>query len=405
MNRKALIVVVISIAVVAFLAWRLLRPLNIFVVSGAFERPVDTSAAPTSLGNLRAETCGECHPDFYNEWRTSIHSQAWTDPYFQADWQFDGGQQICKNCHIPLDRQQEQLVLGFHDADKWDPILAPNPEFDPDLQHQGVTCVACHLRKGRIVGVLGTGSEAHPVEQITHGNQVCLRCHLVGGERWDTFFRFPPCGTVAEIRASAGEPSTRVGDIGDVDPATLGCVDCHMPAVERPLVEGGKLRLARQHLWRGGHDPEMVRKSIDVRFERVPDDLGRFRLTLTNVGAAHYVPTGTPDRHLTVTVHLLNGQNEVLAQEEQIIKRTVLWRPFIMDLWDNRLSPGLPWVKDFNFSGAELGWAWTAEAVVRYGLVEEARRTRIGYENKEPMSYEVFRKRLSLRSVVGINQE
>ena len=39
-----------------------------------------------------------------------MHSQAWTDPYFQADWQFDGAQQICKNCHIPPVPTHEQIT-------------------------------------------------------------------------------------------------------------------------------------------------------------------------------------------------------------------------------------------------------------------------------------------------------
>lgn len=397
MKKKTLIIGVTFIALMAFLAWRMVRPLNIFVVSEAFERPVDTTAAPAALGNLGAEACSECHPVFYDEWRTSMHSRAWTDPYFQADWRFDGSKQVCKNCHIPLDRQQEHQVVGFRDDEKWDPILAPNPDFDPDLQHQGVTCTACHLREGKILGPYGTTSDAHPVERITSGNQVCMRCHLVGGERWDTFFRFPPCGTVAEIRAGAGEPTTRVEDIKQVDPATLGCVDCHMPAVERPLVEGGEPRLARAHLWRGGHDPEMVRKALEVRFEQGPDGPGHYHLTLTNVGAAHYVPTGTPDRHFVVIVRLLDKHGEVLAQEERVIKRTVLWRPFIVDLWDNRLAPGRPSTEEFVFSGRELDRASAVDAVVRYGLVEEARRKRIDYENKEPLSYEVFRMRRSVR--------
>lgn len=405
MKKKTLVAAGVLLALAAFLVWRLVRPLNIFVVSEAFERPVDTSAAPAALGNLRAETCGECHAASYAEWRTSMHSRAWTDPYFQVDWRFDGSQQICKNCHIPLDRQQEQRVLGFRDADKWDPILAPNPDFDPAVQHQGVTCAACHLREGRIVGVLGTESETHPVERIASGNQVCVRCHLVGGERWDTFFRFPPCGTVAEVRAGAGESLARAGEVAGGDPATLGCVDCHMPPVERPLVEGGTPRLARQHLWRGGHDPEMVRKALHVRFDRAPGGLGRYRLTLTNVGAAHYVPTGTPDRHFVLSVRLLNGRGKVLAQEERVIKRTVLWRPFIVDLWDNRLPPRQPQIHDFAFPTQDLHRGETVEAVVRYGLVEEARRKRIGYQNKEPVSYEVFRKRLPVRRGHGAEEK
>jgi len=36
------------------------------------------------------------------------------------------------------------------------------------------------------------------------------------------------------------------------------------------------------------------------------------------------------------------------------------------------------------------------ETIVRYHMLDEKRRKRIGYENKSPIAYEVFRQRLSL---------
>jgi cytochrome c553 len=182
-TRKTILLLVLLLAV--FLAWRFIRPLNIFVVTEAFERPEDTSEIPQPLVGLGARECAACHQDFYDEWRTTIHSQAWTDPYFQTDWQFDDSQQVCRNCHTPLDRQQLHVILGFRDKDKWDPIMEPNPDFDPDLQHEGVTCTACHLRDGKIVGVQGIQDAPHPVQQLNDPNEVCVRCHVVDGDRWD----------------------------------------------------------------------------------------------------------------------------------------------------------------------------------------------------------------------------
>ena len=147
MNKKSIVITLSLVAIAVFFAWRFLRPLNIFIVSDKFARPVSTASIPEPLKTLRAEECGSCHQQPYQEWKTTIHSQAWTDPYFQTDWKFEGSPQICKNCHIPLDRQQEHKVIGFHDKEKWNPILEPNPEFDPVLQREGVTCAACHLRE------------------------------------------------------------------------------------------------------------------------------------------------------------------------------------------------------------------------------------------------------------------
>ena len=131
----------------------------------------------------------------------SIHSQAWTDPYFQVDWAFDGKPQICKNCHIPLDRQQEHKVVGFKDQEKWQPILAPNPAFDAQVCSTKVSPVLPVIfAMAKSSDPLAAESAAHPVEKLANPNEVCFKCHVVGGNRWDTFFRFPPCGTVAEIQ-------------------------------------------------------------------------------------------------------------------------------------------------------------------------------------------------------------
>lgn len=414
-NRKKLIVIMLLIGLIAFLAWRLLRPLNIFVVDDRFAWPVDTSRVPAVLGDLSAESCAGCHPDFYGEWRTTIHSQAWTDPYFQADWQFDGEQHSCRLCHMPLDRQLPHKVLGYGDAEKWQPILAENPHFDPALQHQGVTCAACHYREGRIVGVLGDTQAPHPVQKLDDPNQVCVRCHLVEGDRWDTFFRFPPCGTVAEINATrcqgsgSGEPecpntteASKSGETRIAAVASLGCVQCHMPLLQRALVEGGQVRQSRQHLWRGGHDPEMVKRALTVNLvEKQPHAKGKhsFLLTLTNTGAAHYLPTGTPDRHLTVQLRSLDQQGELIEEQGHTLKRRVMWRPFIVDLWDNRLPRWQP--RHFQIDIADNSKAVAVEAVVRYHLMDEDRRKRIGYNNEEPIAYEVFRERLAFNRQAG----
>lgn len=403
----------------AFVAWRFVRPLNIFVVSENFERPVVTDLIAAPLATLRAEECAACHRAFYDEWRTTIHSRAWTDPYFQVDWQFDGAQQICKNCHIPLDRQQEELVIGFRDRDKWQPILTPNPGFDRALQHEGVTCAACHFRAGKILGVSG-GPAPHPVERLADPNEICLRCHVVGGERWDTFYRLPPCGTVAEIErardtldgTTAGFakamrtrlPFAASGEITVRDIAALGCVQCHMPLTERPVAEGGTPRPVRRHLWRGGHDPEMVKRALTASLAETPfikPGKRVFALTLTNTGAAHFLPTGTPDRHLTVRLRLLDAAGTVIEEEAHVLKRAVLWRPFIVDLWDTRLPRGAP--RTFRIGVAQDAAPQPAavEVVVTYHLLDEARRKRIGYENAEPIAYEVYRKRIEIIGGAG----
>ena len=399
LKKRTVVIVIGVLALAAFLGWRLLRPLHTFVIAKAFERPVDSRMIPKPLHGLHAQECGKCHQAFYKEWQTTIHSQAWTDPYFRTDWAFEGKEQICRNCHTPLDRQQPHRVVGFRDGDKWDPILKPNPTFDPVLQHQGVTCAACHVRDGKILGPYGHVNAPHPVEKLKDTNEICLRCHVVQGGRWDTFYRFPPCGTAAEIAAGKGHWHGRSGEYTVHNVAELGCVECHMPVVERALVPGGPVRRVHRHLWRGGHDPAMVKRGLDIQFREDSTNSAEdraFVLTITNVGAAHYLPTGIPDRYLSVHWRVLDAEGKVLQERTDTLRRTVMWRPFIVDLWDTRLPYGQP--RTFRFSVPERGGPLpvSLEVAVRYHLLDQARRKRIGYRNAQPIAYPVFRRIVSL---------
>lgn len=92
------------------------------------------------------------------------------------------------------------------------------------------------------------------------------------------------------------------------------------------------------------------------------------------------IPTGTPDRHLSVDLRLLDSEGRVLKEDNYSIKRTVMWNPFIIDLWDTRLPRGQP----------------QSYTLMRYHLLDERQRKRTGYETRDPIACEVFRSRISL---------
>jgi len=385
MSKRKILTAVLMLCLAAFLAWRFVRPMNIFIVYERFERPMSLGI-PAGLNSLSAEECVGCHAEIYAEWSESMHGQAWTDPYFQVDFVFDGSQQICLNCHVPLEDQQENLVFGFRDKERFRPILQPNPEFDPSLQKEGVTCVVCHIKDGVIIGPFETTDAPHPVKvdkSMAGGLKPCERCHVISGERWDTFYRIPPCGTVAEIGEGGQEPD---------------CVGCHMPQTLRPVAEGGNPRKSGKHTFPGAHDPKAIAGALEVQYKQISGEDGiiGYNFQLINIGAGHYLPTGTPDRHLTLDLKLLDGQDRVIKEDRYTMKRYILWRPFIADLWDTRLAYGKPMTFEFRF-GTEAGrLASVLEAVVKYHLLDEKRREKIGYENTEPISYPIYTKRISV---------
>ena len=122
---------------------------------------------------------------------------------------------------------------------------------------------------------------------------------------------------------------------------------------------------------------------------------------VSNAGADHYLPTGTPDRHLTVEFKLKSKDGRVLEEKTHRLKRTIMWRPFIVDLWDTRLPKGERRTYTFEFDVEADPAPDALEIVVRYHLLDEARRRRIGYENQEPISYVVFQRSIPLTKSVA----
>lgn len=381
-KTKITLYILLAILVIFFI-WRFVRPLEIFIVDDKFALPINVET-PKGLNSISAKDCAVCHRGIYDEWSTSQHSMAWTDPYFRADFVFDDSKQICLNCHIPLRNQQENLVLGFKDKERLNPILEANPDFDKELQNEGVTCAVCHIKDGKIVGPFNSRSAPHEVvvdKTMVSGMKPCVRCHVVSGDKWDTFYGLEPCGTVAEIQKSGRKPN---------------CIGCHMPEVIRPVVSGGRARKGGAHTFKGGHHKDKVKSALNVGYKKnIEKSSTEFIFTLTNVGAAHYLPTGTPDRKLTLEVKLLDKSGKIIKEEIFTMKRYIMWRPFIIDLMDTRLPYGEPREYCFKFKN-DKGSPAILDVKVRYHLLDEARRKRIGYENSEPINYIIYQNEIPL---------
>lgn len=281
--------------------------------------PLETSLDPQS--------CGTCHPAQYADWQTSLHAKAMgpgitgqlvdmmrSDPESALD---------CQRCHSPLTEQQEKVRRLDK---KGEPVLVANPVFDRSLQGKGLVCAACHVRGWERFGPPkrdGSLESSAPREKLPHNgatrtpaflrSEFCAGCH-----------QFPEDGfalngkllenTYEEWKAS---PYARQG---------VPCQGCHMPD--------------RRHLWRGIHDPDMVKQgvTIDLATAREGDRL-RATLTLTNTGVGHYFPT-----YLTPTVFLrmdlIDGEGR---QVKGSMRESVIGRDAPLDLsrelYDTRLAP------------------------------------------------------------------
>jgi len=95
----------------------------------------------SSAGFTPPETCAECHPQQYKEWRGSMHALAFTDPVYQGELNkavkavgHDIARQ-CEGCHSPAG-----VVTGE--------IKGPGTSGLSDVAVSGVSCDMCHSVSG-----------------------------------------------------------------------------------------------------------------------------------------------------------------------------------------------------------------------------------------------------------------
>ena len=86
------------------------------------------------------------------------------------------------------------------------------------------------------------------------------------------------------------------------------------------------------------------------------------------------LPTGTPDRYVTVEFKLKGEDGRVLEEHTHRLKRTIMWRPFIVDLWDTRLPRGPRRTYTFAVDMAADPAPAALDVMVRYHLLDEAAR-------------------------------
>jgi hypothetical protein len=111
----------------------------------------------------------------------------------------------------------------------------------------------------------------------------------------------------------------------------LQCQSCHMPD--------------RRHLWRGIHDPEMVKAGLEIalatdRAHYAPGVELRLTLTITSTRVGHYFPTYVTPR-IVVRAALLDARGGTIAgsREEAAIGREATL-DLSREVADTRIPPG-----------------------------------------------------------------
>jgi nitrate/TMAO reductase-like tetraheme cytochrome c subunit len=294
----------------AFLARHWQRPLPVQGAAPAHFPPQEAA--------LDAANCGACHPDQHRDWSASLHAKAMGPGVLGqlVDMAPDALEehQACIRCHAPLAEQAADLSAAIAGRK------------NDNLHTQGNTCAACHVREHRRFGPpRRDGSAPKPEDKLPHGgwqasaafedSRFCGSCHQFEPDDFALNGKLLE-NTYEEWRASRHAKEGRT------------CQSCHMPE--------------RRHLWRGVHDPEMVKSGVTIAAvpPRVEDNAVLAGLTLRNSGTGHHFPTYVTPR-VVVELFQVGADGRPLdgTREEHVIARQVAL-DLSREIADTRIAPG-----------------------------------------------------------------
>ncbi|MGE0789526.1 MAG: multiheme c-type cytochrome [Sandaracinaceae bacterium] len=263
MRRTLLVASLVGTAAIALFA---ARAGATRAVEGLFNRgsaPIEVGRTPRGLGGTDAEACTSCHAEIGEEWTSSMHRAAWTDPVFQSAFR-EEPLEACRNCHAPL--------------------REPGEEPSGVAAHEGVSCSTCHVRDGRVLGVGRTHGAPHPVERVPDmaRSEYCAGCHQ---------FDFPSERRTARGHPASGEPmqdSYEEWALSDAAAEGVQCNGCHMPRVR-----GRDGSMHASHRFLGTRDEDFLRSAValDARAHREGDEVV-VELRVIPRAIGHAFPTG-----------------------------------------------------------------------------------------------------------------
>ena len=314
------------------------EPEVVMPLTKSWEKVVPNQKVPEGLISLKSEDCGTCHGEYFKEWKTSTHAQAWKDPQFQAELKKDSSPFMCINCHVPLQNQQEYIIKGLINGDVYKPVKEKNPKFDKELQQEGINCVSCHLRNDAIIGPNGSTLAPHKVvkDPVHLSEKLCISCHNANAVVTPTL----AC-------------TFQTGDEWKAGPffGKKNCISCHMPETHRPIMPGFPAKKSHFHNFPASGIPKfenqgaVMLKSLDFIESKIKTtykvlDSLNFKLTLKNAHAGHRVPSGDPERFILIDMFLKDTQGKIIAKSNGRIGETWEWYPEAKKLSDNNLNPG-----------------------------------------------------------------
>jgi hypothetical protein len=264
-----------------------------------------------------AEICGDCHRAIHDGWRRSAHANAMESRLFQdalklaeADFGLQS-RRVCLSCHSPI------------------AVLTGDLGLIKKVSWEGVTCDYCHSIRDV---TLTDGNPRAKVEfSLVKSGPSKEAVSTAHGTAYSPIFTSPlACVTCHEYRNSLGFPVLTTYTEWKNSAYTGGeesCQSCHMYRVEGDVVDprvkrGSRLAL-NLHEIPGSHSLDQLNKAIKAQLSATREgNQVKVSVEVSNRGAGHDVPTGSPLRQLILEIRADRYDGKHFRQE-RVFRRTV----------------------------------------------------------------------------------
>ena len=249
-----------------------------------------------------SKACGDCHVDIYNEWAESSHSKSYTSEEFRVstnNYEF----KFCMGCHVP---ETVFTPLKNSSADKAgaDLLQSVNDEIVPRSHNlaDGVDCQSCHLTVDCTLAGPHSGTAPHPTEkkeELYKKSEFCGRCHI------DTFEEYLTYGAEDNDKT---------------------CQDCHMPAVDRKLIQNEpwqKLHVRKEgkaHTFSSSDALKNNKDFIELTFTELNDNSNRIKgnVEILNSKVNHSIPTGKYGyKEILLSINLKDDLGGIIKSKQE----------------------------------------------------------------------------------------
>ncbi len=269
-----------------------------------------------------SRACSECHIDIYSEWVESSHSKSYVSEKFKEstdNYEF----KFCLGCHVP------DIISALYGSG---PLREGQEKREIAVRtyhlEEGVNCQSCHLTVDCKMAGPHSGISPHPIEnkkELYKKSELCGTCHV------DTYKEYL-------LYKDNGNNQT--------------CQDCHMPAVNRKLIQNEpwqKLHARKEgkvHSFSMLSAMERDKDFLDIKFTEINSGSNQVtgNVEIINSKVSHSIPTGKYGyKEVVLLINLKDNLGRIIKsiQESMFLELNTHMKPgekkiyrFVFDLED-----------------------------------------------------------------------